>query len=167
MSKELSLTCVEIDELRSEPVQARQSLYQLAPHLDMASLARDIVLFPNEEYEVLMAHGVGFEAHALLKSHPEYILKVQEAREAYEGDSSAIIKNLAKTLMADNLLALAAIVADKGEKGSDRVKAAELLAKIADVMPRTDTSGQGVTGTVVQLNFGPSEPPVVTLENKP
>lgn len=121
-------------------------------------------MFGEDTLGVLRSHGVGYEAFKAIQKMPEYKQHYKETMAALEADPRQAVRSYATVLLKEKLPVLAEMASDASLRSSDRIKALELLAKLADAMPRTENE-KGTTGVMVNLNFG-STPAPETIEMK-
>lgn len=130
--------------------------HELISTRDIPALARDVVLYGSSDLAgVLRAHGVGHDEFRALAEHQLFIKTVQEVQEQLSRSPRAGLRLKANEYLENHLKTLSDMASNAHEKGADRIKAIEMLARLADALPKEDKTNAG-TGMVVNLNFGPS-----------
>jgi len=123
-----------------------RSLVPTAVHDEagLVKLAREIAMDLREPHEILERHGFTQRQWELLQNHPRFMEILSAERAAWEGavNTHERVRLKAGAMMEDWLTEGYNRMIDPGEKLIDKVKVAELVARLADM----GTRGVGVNG---------------------
>ena len=132
--------------------------------LALPALVREYAVFGDSALDDIL------EAYDLTPEEFE-ILKTTERFQSLQGDmtneitSRGIVQVKAKSYLELHLQTLHEMIEEKSYEASDRIKALELLAKIADALPKNAAPAN--TGMMVNFDFGSLTPPAPIIEANP
>lgn len=130
----------------------------LPAHLDipLPSLVRDYILYGEDDIdEFLHLYKLTIEEFKLLRQLPEFASIAKTVQNEVNSKGKVQIK--ARTLMETHLMTLHDVIENTTYEASDRIKAMDLLARLADALPKNNTPTN--TGLNVSINFGGSVKP--------
>lgn len=136
----------------------------------IAEFARDMAIYGADDMEgVLAAHNLTPEQALAIVEHSVY--KTEYARvEAQLSDPHGALRIKAQNMLPLHIDIMGQIAADKMQPAASRLKAIDMVCKVAGVGDDTANKGSGV---IVNLSFGgliptPSQPlPVVEVVDAP
>ena len=129
--------------------------------LALPALVREYAVFGDSALDDIL------EAYDLTPEEFE-ILKTTEQFQSLQGDmtneitSRGIVQVKAKSYLELHLQTLHEMIEEKSYEAGDRIKALELLAKIADALPKNAAPAN--TGMMVNFDFGSLTAPTPTIE---
>ena len=129
--------------------------------LALPALVREYAVFGDSALDDIL------EAYDLTPEDFE-ILKTTEQFQSLQGDmtneitSRGIVQVKAKSYLELHLQTLHEMIEEKSYEAGDRIKALELLAKIADALPKNAAPAN--TGMMVNFDFGSLATPIPTIE---
>ena len=144
---------------RPRPAPARNTL-AATRRINVQSLAADLVLFGADDLPgVMSAHKLDEEQLAsLLETNAALRARVRDLKKQVESDPKAMIRLRAAGALEGHIATLNLLAADAEIEPKDRRACIELLAELADAMPKVDKA-TAATGVVLQMNFGAGAPP--------
>lgn len=120
------------------------------------ALVRDYILYAEDEFETLLEmYDITEQQLEAIKTTPEFMSIAKEVGNEVKSKGKAQLK--ARTLLESHLATLHNIIESTQYDAIDRIKAIELLAKIADALPKANATTS--TGMNVSINFGGSIKP--------
>lgn len=121
------------------------------PDITISSLVRDVILYGQDDLdEVLASNDLTYEEFMEIAETPAFKKAAEDL--GNELKSSGLVKVKARDILNEQLHTLRDIANNTGQEASDRIKAVELIAKIADALPKNTGSTQ--TGPMVTINLG-------------
>lgn len=139
--------------------------------LQRSALARDIVLYGGSDLQgVLDAYNLTQEDLTELLDEESLLTKeIQRYKKQVDNDPKSAVRMASNEVLSLSIPELHKLIHDHYTEGKDKIKAAELVARLADALPK-DTKG-GNTGTTVTINMGstnsvPDIKPINTLEDQ-
>lgn len=121
------------------------------PNFNISALVRDVILYGSDDLdEALQSHSLTHEQFLVLAETDEFKAAAKEL--GNELKANGLVKVKAKDILNEQLHTLRDIANNSGQEASDRIKAVELIAKIADALPKNNQTAQ--TGPMVSINFG-------------
>lgn len=136
--------------------------------LERSALARDIVLYGTSDLQGVMEayHLSEDELDALLDEGSLLSREIQRYKKQVDNDPKAAIRMASSEVLTHAVPRLHALIHDQWTEGKDRIKAVELVAKLADAMPK-EAKGAN-TGASVVINMGsPTSVPDIKPVNPP
>lgn len=124
------------------------------PAADLAALARDICIYGEHDLAgVLRAHNISQERYdAEIAVHPVVVAEMRAFKEMTAKDPAVAVRMAAKQALLSGIPMLHADIQNPETEPKARVAAVQLLATMADVMPKE--SKNAATGPTLVLNIG-------------
>lgn len=147
----------------------RKSTSELNPldAIAVSALVKDLVLFgQNDLSGVLEAHGIDQDALLDLSDTPVFKSELAALKKQLADDPHATLRMVAKQGLEMQVPNVTAIADDVRNAVTDRLKAVELLARLADALPKT-TKAEAPALPVLQINFGGFPPVNPRIINQP
>ena len=114
-------------------------------------MARDFVLYGDDEFDTFLEmYDINNQQFQEISKLPEFIALQKDYRNEMKSKGKAYLK--ARTILEEQLNTLNLIIANPAHETADRIKAMELVAKIADALPKNNAPAS--TGMNVSINFG-------------
>lgn len=145
-------------------------------NVHIATFVSDIILYGSHRIvDVCNSHGVDAETFKEIMELPSFKKEMREIRALTEASPNALIQLKARTFVENGLEQLNKIVRS-GEKDSDRIKAMELLCKIAGVsdggriISGDNDNKPQASGLVLNVNLGSPTgliPPIPEGQRRP
>jgi hypothetical protein len=133
-------------------------------NLALPALVREYAVFGDSALpEILDAYELTQEDFQILRETPQFVSLHGDMTN--EITSKGIVQVKAKSYLELHLQTLHEMIAEKSYEASDRIKALELLAKIADALPKNTAPAN--TGMMVNFDFGSLATPATTIEAQP
>lgn len=124
-------------------------------------IIREYVIFGDFVIdEILTTHGLSLSEFEALKNTDTF--KAMQEDISNEIAVKGIVQVKARSYLEIHLQTLHDMIEEKSYEASDRIKALELLAKIADALPKNNTPAN--TGMMVNFDFGSLTVPTPAIE---
>jgi len=123
---------------------------------ELRLLARDMAVLTVNGFarasDIAAAYGIPYPLPPEVATHTVY--RQEEAKWTRRlSDETAILREQAKLLVANNLTQVQLLLADPGLSPQHRVALNRMLMELGDLMPKKDDTNVGIT---VMLDYGPA-----------
>lgn len=128
--------------------------------VNIHQFAKDLLLFGSSRaLEICDNYGISGTVFVEISELPAFKKEVRELRALIEASPNALLQLKARTIMEQGLEQLDDII-KHGEKDADRIKAMELMSKIAGVgLGGKSSDAENIpqaSGLVLNVNIGPT-----------
>jgi len=139
----------------SQPLVQRTETNPLA-HMtpqDISDIAWDLVLFNDmDRNKILSSYNLASDAVVMLQQLPLFLAESANAKKALQADPHIGVRKLAKTYLAQRVATLNDMATSNMVEPNSRLKAVDLLVRIAGLDRDSGTRQAG--GVAVQINLG-------------
>lgn len=123
---------------------------------DMGELAWDLVLYSTMgATEILHQYGLSVADLPHLEKVPMFVAETNHARKALKEDPDMAVHRIAKAYLMTDMKVLHDLASSTLVDARDRIKAIDMMQKLAGVRHMEDDSNKR-TGPSVNINFGES-----------
>lgn len=162
---------LQTQQMASRTQQRLKHTLDILLTTDMA-LARDLAYFGDSErslQQILDAYDMTAEDLQTRMEDKDFRLMIKTIRKDMEKDVNGMLRARAKMYLDAEMDLIHEAVINRGEKLSDRIRGFQMMAQLADAIPRNDSSNQTIgalTGPAANITFniGTNSPHAVELQ---
>lgn len=162
---------LQTQQMASRTQQRLKHTLDILLTTDMA-LARDLAYFGDSErslQQILDAYDMTAEDLQTRMEDKDFRLMVKTIRKDMEKDVNGMLRSRAKMYLDAEMDLIHEAVINRGEKLSDRIRGFQMMAQLADAIPRNEGGGQSAGAPVgpaanITFNIGTNSPHAVELQ---
>lgn len=122
---------------------------------DLSDLAWDLVLFNDmDKRRILSSYKLDMDCMTRLTSLPLFVAETNNAKKALAADPHLGVRRMAKSFLIHRVSTLNELATSSMVEPNARLKAVDMLSRIAGLDKPTEEKSQGKGGVAVQINFG-------------